>query len=477
MIVTRHISLDEGCIKKMEQLVNKHNGNFSSAMRELITRSDGFLPKNTTAIDEHILDWMLDEIDGKLIPDDVLDKIINPLLNRNLNNLEKYINNRIKEFEWKVNVKIEYDKIESPSNILVKIDGIYNKARLIAATISQFLVRRSPNNFAVISVSNLENHIKVELCKSTNKNEAENSLITFFGGFEELSIAIKNKPEFWKCVVNRHVLSNYQMITVHRNYYEDILSGKVPMGEIMIETLAKKPVREIPLKQMLSLIKQVYEAARVVNKVEIQDEKIIMYHTYRNNEAIDKLKKSIVLLLEENGHLYDAKSTASMIVIDHRKEIGMKINEIVNNLRVSNSSLDQELIMFLSFLKGIKDIYDKDMSVTLLGRRIGTTLMQEYEKENNVKQWSLENFKKAFETIDSKIHRDSECVFEGKNLLYRIRKCNIASENDFDAYICRTAREAFKGALYYAFGNRAELEVKKLISHGDSMCEVSIRVH
>lgn len=39
MIVTRHISLDNDCIDKMQPYVEKNNGNFSAAVREIIDRA------------------------------------------------------------------------------------------------------------------------------------------------------------------------------------------------------------------------------------------------------------------------------------------------------------------------------------------------------------------------------------------------------------------------------------------------------
>ena len=54
--------------------------------------------------------------------------------------------------------------------------------------------------------------------------------------------------------------------------------------------------------------------------------------------------------------------------------------------------------------------------------------MQEYEKEKVIKKWDLENFKKAFELINSKLHIESEWKLEGNNLLYTVKKCNIATE-------------------------------------------------
>lgn len=480
MIKTKNISLDEDCLKKMAPIVERHGGNFSSAVRDIINRTERTaLPDYASAVDEAIFNWLLDEVDGRLIPDNVLDKIFDSSLINRLEGLDKYINRRMKDLGWEINVNIDCDNILSPSQITVEITGIYHKIKLVARMISQFIVKNSHDSvsFTITSVSTLDNNIKIELVKTSNKKDAINSLITFFGGTEEIAKAVKSRTTFWKCIVNRHELSNYQMVTIHRNYFEDVLAGKIPMGEIMIETIAKKPIQDISLNQMLGLIKQVYEASRVVDKVEVKNDKIILFHNYRHKEAIERIKKQLIMLLETNGHLYDAKCTTNMIILEHRPDIGIKINEIVNNLKTTGSKLDNELIMFLSFLRGLKHMPDTPMSVSVLGRRIGTTLLQEYEKENNIKSWDLDNFQKAFETIDSKIHRESEWRLDGKNLLYRIRKCNITMDGDnFDAYICRTAREAFKGALDYAFGNRAELGIKKLLTHGDNICEVSIKI-
>jgi predicted hydrocarbon binding protein len=228
---------------------------------------------------------------------------------------------------------------------------------------------------------------------------------------------------------------------------------------------------------MLPLIKEVYETSRVVDRVEIDRETLILFHNYRNIEVIDKLKKSLVALLEANGHLYDAKSTANMIVLTHRPDVGLKINAIIDNLKVSNSRVDQELIMFMAFLKGLKNMPDIPMSLTFLGRRMGKSLMQEYEKENSITKWSPETFQNAFSAIDSRLHRESEWKTDKNNLVYLVRKCNIVAEgNTVDKYVCQTIRETFRGAISHAFGTQAQLEIRNLLSHGDNCCEVLIRV-
>jgi len=57
---------------------------------------------------------------------------------------------------------------------------------------------------------------------------------------------IKGNTAFWKAIISRHHLSNYNMVTVHRNYFEELLANSIPLGEITIENLAKKPIRKYP---------------------------------------------------------------------------------------------------------------------------------------------------------------------------------------------------------------------------------------
>jgi predicted hydrocarbon binding protein len=479
MIVTRHISIDNDCIRKMEPFVAKHSGNFSAAIRDIIDHiGKSGLPNNSTAVDVSIFKWMLDMLDCVLVPDGVLDEMIDPVLINSMRKLEEHLNYRFRELEWNIDLSLKCDNDRFPSDVMIEIKGDTHKIRLAACILSQYLVKNSNKQvpLEIKSVSNLNDCIKIELF-SSNKKEAMNSLKTFFGEMEEVTCAIKSRPDFWKSLVNRHVLSDYNMVTVHRNYFEDLLANNIPLGEISIENIAKKPIQDIPLKEMLSLIKEVYETSRVVDRVEIEKDRIVLFHNYRNKDTIDKLKKILVTLLEANGHLFDAKSTANMIVLTHRPDVGSKVNEIVDNLRISNSRVDQELIMFTTFLKGLKEIPDISLSLTALGRRFGKSLMQEYEKENQIKTWDLKSFKNAFEMFNSKLHIDSEWKMEGKNLLYTIKKCNIANEgNKFDTFICHTSRETFKGAVNYAFGNGAELEIKKLLSHGDNFCEVVIKL-
>lgn len=479
MNISRHISIDDEYLKKMEPYMEKHNGNMGAALRDMINQAGKYnLSMDSSAIDTSLFNWMLQEIDDILVPEDVLNKLINPMLIQSMEKLEENINKRLIDLEWGANISLKCDDDHLPSGILLMIKGPPRKIKFLAGIVSQFLVKYSLERppIEIRSVANFNECIKVELSRS-NKTEAQGSLITFFGGMNEILRTVKGRPDFWIPIVKSHTLTNYNMVTVHRNYFEDILANIIPMGEVTIEFLAKRPIREIPLKDLLGLLKEVYENSRVVDRVEIENDTMIIFHNYRMKDAVDKLKKIVLSLLESNGHIYDGKSTANMIVLTHRPDIGIKINELIGNLKTSSNKVDQELLIFITFLNGLKEIPDIPLSLSILGRRLGKSIMQEFEKENDIKEWSFESFKTAFEIIDSKLHRDSQWVLNEKNLIYTVRKCSIArTENDPNKCVCHTIRETFKGAMNYAFGNKAELYVQKLLSHGDDFCEVVIRI-
>ena len=225
MIVTKHVSLDDDCIKKMQPYEEKHNGNFSAAIREIIERAGkSSIPNNSTTIDNSLFRWMLNEIDNILVPDNVLDELIDPSLMASMLKLEEYLNYRFNELVWGINIALKYDSNTSPSEVLIEIRGTSQKIKLLACIISQFMVKNSLKDapLEIKSVIYTDDFIKIELSKSHRKDSLD-SLERFFGHNNEVIRTMKSRPAFWKAIVNRHAHSNYNMVTVHKNYFEDLL--------------------------------------------------------------------------------------------------------------------------------------------------------------------------------------------------------------------------------------------------------------
>ncbi len=269
--------------------------------------------QHTPAIDRSLFNWMLEQVEDVLIPDNVLDELIDPVLINSMSELDDYVKRTFCEL-WGITLSLKYDSNVAPNEVVIGIKGSHPRIRFVSCVLSQYLIKNSPNPLEIKSITDLNDCIKVELSNS-NKTEAWKSLITFFGGRDEIIKTIDNRPDFWRALISRHILSNYNMVTVHRNYFEDLLAGKVPADEITIETLARKPIKEIPLEEMLLLIKEVYETSRVADRVDIDNDTVIVSHGYRTREAAVKLKQSLVALLESNGHLCDVKSTGDVIIL------------------------------------------------------------------------------------------------------------------------------------------------------------------
>lgn len=154
---------------------------------------------------------------------------------------------------------------------------------------------------------------------STNKNRfsknkpniLNSGLCTTLGEF------MMDKQSFWKKIIEAHVSSCYNMVTIHKNYFEDLLANDMPIGDPMIELTTGRAIRDIPIKELLPAIKDIYENSRIVDMVEIDDTDMILYHNYRNQEAVYKLKRIILALLENSGYSYDAKLASNMIILKH----------------------------------------------------------------------------------------------------------------------------------------------------------------
>ena len=498
-MISKHISIDEEYFDRIKPYIEKHNGNLGAALREIINQVENH--NCYTNVDTSLSDWIFKEAEGRLVSDSVINEMIDPNLINSMKKLDEYINERFNKSEWNININLEADNDAFPSYILVDIRGSSSKINVMAGILSKYLIRHSSERspLGIKSVVTFDESIRIEFCMMDKKKALE-SLFTFFGYTDEVLNILKDKPTFWKTMIERHVNSNYNMITIHRNHFEELLANDIPrIGEITIEILTKKAIQDIPLKELLYLIKNVYENSRIVDKIEIDKHNMIVYHSYRNQNAKDKLKQILVRLLENGGHLYDAESTSNMTILRYMPDIDMKIDQIVSNLQTNlqtnksnlknnsnidttlnenvENNIDLELIKFVICLNGLKDI--PDILYTSLGIKIGQigqTLIQEYEKENNYNHdWDIEKFKKFFEEIDLKLHRISTWKSENGNVLYTIKKCNIAKCDKFNQYMCCAIREMFKGALNYALGDNTKLEIKKLLSHGDNSCEVIIR--
>ncbi len=323
-VQTKNISLAEEHMEKIKSFVGKYNNNFSAAIRDII----GQATKKSSVSDDYLFRWLMKEVDGVLIPDDILNGIIDPYLINSMESLETFLNDKF--FEWNIHISLKYDNNVSPCNVVVDIRGDGKdawgdvpKIKMAASIISQFLVKNShviPLKISCVDLDGINGLGGSVGFSRSKREEAMRSLVRFFGENEERNTIIRemrggSNVNFWKSLVDTHVSSGYNMVTIHKQYFESLFSKKVSVDDVMIENLAKKPVCDIPLEEMFDYIKRINETSNIIDKFEMEADRLILFHNYRDKSAIEKLRDGFILLLGANGHSYSAKLAGNMIIL------------------------------------------------------------------------------------------------------------------------------------------------------------------
>lgn len=329
MSVRKNISLEKGHLKKLEPLVLKHNGNFSAAMREIIDLIDT-MAKDPEAINnlidglktdynltENVIFWLIKQARGRLIDPEHLSSIIDPIKIVQLSDLEKYMDDMTNGASWQTNIKIEdYDDNANPSHITVTLSGnsIY-KIEFLGGLLSSFLVFFKKQE--IVSLKKMSNKIIINFRKQMNINTARQSLINYFGDMEEISSEIGKKQEFWKCIVNLYKQTNYNMVTIPKNYYNELLVGKEAPSYLTapIEAIHKIPIRDIPLDILIRTMKSVYEYMGIVERIDVNENTLYIYHGNTDKRAISAIEKILLNLLNSNGTKYESRCSENLIVM------------------------------------------------------------------------------------------------------------------------------------------------------------------
>ncbi len=120
---------------------------------------------STPAIDESLLNWMLEQVGDVLIPENILDELINPALINSMNELENYLKRTFCE-PWGIDLSLKYDSNVASNEVLIGIRGPHPRIRFVASALSQYLIKNSLNQLGITSVTDSNNCIKIELSNS-----------------------------------------------------------------------------------------------------------------------------------------------------------------------------------------------------------------------------------------------------------------------------------------------------------------------
>ncbi|RZB32756.1 MAG: hypothetical protein AEth_00434 [Candidatus Argoarchaeum ethanivorans] len=483
MVIRKHISLEKKEVDKIEPFLVKHNGNFSAAMRDIINKvldqKIALTHSNEIMIfDSSIANLLLAKACGIIPEKEILHELADPSLFYSVSKTLDYFNIKFKELGWDVELNIRCDSDTNPTTAVLTIKNRnYQLLDLSARILSLFLSveKRLGIEKVYRRSSSIELMYKLRGCEEIALSDLKQHL----GTMQDLCHEIEKHPNFWQKIAKKYRDNNYKIVAVHKNTFEELLANETPVGEIGIELIAKRPIKDIPHREFLNILKEVHETSRIVENIDIEGDTVNVYHSYRNPKAIETVKNLFLNQFKANGQTYTATSTRNLIIFRHIPKMGIKTAEIIENLKKSGSNFDNQLIEVITFISTLRYVTKTTKSLHSYGYTMGKQVFKVYEKEHDIDRWDLKTFKEVFTLADSKIKRLSEWKSLDKNSgCYTIKECSLVQiGGEFNINVCQLMRGFFRGAIEYAFNNHAEMKVTKQVTHDDDMCEVCIHTN
>ncbi len=343
MVVRKNISLENIHIRKLEPLAKKHNGNLSAAFRDAIDITEAALhcygtvenaiselsvdKKELTAREKSIESgknvllsspiflWMIKNTKGLTLDKEILDELLDPLKINTLSELDNLINEISNESGWNCKVSIFSMDDIAPATATVAIAGENEYYRdFLAQLVVMFLVYNKGLDIDV--VHRRASAIRIDL-KSREKGKQPIAVKQHFGYLKDSIDEFMLKQDFWINLIEIYRCMNYNMVSLSRGHYEKLLSDNAILDAGIFESLSKKHISNIPHSDFLKLLKKTHESLQIVDKIEIFDNNINVYHNYKNEKAVRIIRDYYLSLLRENGHEYEAKYSTSLIVLNH----------------------------------------------------------------------------------------------------------------------------------------------------------------
>ncbi len=366
MNLRKSISLDEEYLKKIEPLIQKHNGNLSAVMREIIDLTDVAFKdpdslkrlilglKNKQSLTSSTLNWAMKNLAGRLPDEETVHNIIGNDIT-SISSLEKRLNELIGEVYWDSSIKISSDDNRLPEKVSFTIIGKnQDMNKFLAAVVAVFASKKY--NLGVLSIRNYNSSLEMYM----NRGEKEwvlKSISDHFGYMDNAFFELYKKPDFWNMILTLYVKMNYDMVAIPKQFFEEILGGRTSHKiATCIERFYGCPINQIPLEDLLKKIKDIYQYTGIIENVDIDKDSLIIHHAFTEPEAIKKLANMFVELLRLSGHTYNSVTSRNLIVLKPIPEAGKILLKMIDELKTTEEpfeSYHKDLLKTLDLLKNM----------------------------------------------------------------------------------------------------------------------------
>ena len=343
MIIRKNITLENIHLKKLEPLLNKNEGNLSAAIRDSVDIADVVLQQygtiekaisNITSetkkltereksiesgknvlICSQVFQWMLKWTKGIPIDPEIMEELLDPLKINTISELDKQVNAISRESGWNCEVSIFCMDDMEPETAAVTITGENELYRdFLAQLVIMFLVYNKGLDIDVIHGRATSVRIYLKKLEEGKRCCAANE---HFGYLKDVVFEFASKKDFWKNLIEIYRSINYNMVSMQKDEYEEMLAGNVFIDKGIFESLSRQHISSIPHQEFLSLLKKTHESMQLIDKIELFDNEINIYHNYKLEKAVQRLLEYYISLLNANGHQYEGKYSTSLIVLSH----------------------------------------------------------------------------------------------------------------------------------------------------------------
>jgi hypothetical protein len=216
-MIRKNISLYEEDMKKIERIVEKHEGNLSAAMREIIDFVDFMLRKfgsleeakkierrtKGVCVPNAMLNWFLTYTDECLPDEDAGGSIEEICAIESVSDLGE-----IAGMCFSVETQVDADDDRNPSAVTIRLTGERTHTEFVAKIMACFLAENM--GLAVEDVFRHTAFTTVKLKKVAaggrgsegDYKKVRESLIKHFGERHIMMQEILNKPQFWNAMIN-----------------------------------------------------------------------------------------------------------------------------------------------------------------------------------------------------------------------------------------------------------------------------------
>ncbi len=488
MNLRKSISLDEEYLKKIEPLIQKHNGNLSAVIREIIDLADVAFKdpdsvkrlilglRNKQSLTSSTLIWALKNLAGRLPDEEIVHNIIGNDIT-SISSLEKRLNELMGEVYWDSSIEIISDDDRSPEKVSFTISGTnQDMNRFLAAVVAVFTSKKY--NLGVLSIRNENTSLEMYM-KKGEKEVVLKSISDNFGYMDNAFFELYKKPDFWNTILALYVKMNYDMVAIPKQFFEEILSGKTSHNiTTCIERFYGCPINQIPLEDLLIKIKHIYQYIGIIENVDIDKDSLIIHHTFTEPEAIKKLAYMFVELLRMSGHTYNSITSRNLIVLKPVSRASKILIKMIDELKTKEEPFENYHKDLLKMLDLLKNMPTNEEMINSLGCEFGKMMIQNYEKDKKIGVWDTEAFIRYMQETSVILKQNSKWEIISKNVIHgKIIACPLVKHDDkFNNLNCIFLKGIFDGWISHVFGEQIEIlhAMPQTTTTGNGFCEIYV---